>query len=295
MKKTIIVPAYAKINPVLWVKNKRPDGYHDLQMLMQSVSLADNIVLSASREEGIGVTCSDESIPSGPDNLVYKAALEVFELLKITPAVKIHIEKHIPAAAGLGGGSADAAAVIAGIPRLYEKTVSLADLMEVGAKVGSDVPFMIRGGLGLAFGRGEQVQFLEKLSKPLIVVLVMPIDCPVSTKWVYQNYQPSQNSSKASTFSLAVTAYIKRDLLALRQFAFNDLESVTLHRYPVIQRIKEMLEKNGKGVAMMSGSGSTVFGLFYTRKDALDAISYLEGMPVMVELTDTSVYQNKFV
>lgn len=287
MNKTIIVTAPAKINVGLWVKNKRPDGYHDLETIFQTISLSDSIALRTSKEPGIRVTCSNPDVPAGADNLAFKAARIFLEKLGIEPALDIHIDKNIPMAAGLAGGSTDAAAVLTGLPRLFEKTVDFADLMEMASKLGSDVPFVVRGGLAWAGGRGEKLVFHEQPKNPYVVVIVIPNDVAVSTKWCYENYAAGNNESKARAFAMILDAFKSGDFNTLRKVVFNDLESVTLQRHPVVQRIKELLSSTGDGVVLMSGSGPSVFGLFENKLKAAKALKALEGMPVKVFVEHT--------
>ena len=287
MKKTLIVQAPAKINVGLWVKNKRPDGYHDLETIFQTISLEDTITLHESFESGIRVFCNNPNVPSGQDNIVFKAARIFLERMGIEPALDIRIEKRIPMAAGLAGGSTDAASVLTGLPRLFERTVTPDILMEMASYIGSDVPFLIRGGLAVGAGRGEKLEYYEQPKTPLTVVVVIPTDVAVSTKWCYENYTPGNNDMKGRAFGMILEAYQKRDLGSLKKLVFNDLESVTLHRYPIVQKIKEQLSSSGEGVVLMSGSGPSVFGLFDNKRKACEALKALKGMPVEVFVEHT--------
>ena len=279
MKKTLIVQAPAKINIGLWVKSKRPDGFHDLETIFQTISLMDSITLHESFEEGIRVTCNNKSVPTGEDNIAFRAARIFLERLGIEPALDIHIEKRIPMAAGLAGGSTDAAAVLTGLARLYERTVTPAEFLEMASFLGSDVPFLIKGGLARGAGRGEKLDFYDMPKNQLIVVVVMPHDVSVSTKWCYENYRPGNNEIKSRSFEMILEAYQKADLATLNKVIFNDLESVSLQRYPIIQKIKELLSSTGDGVVLMSGSGPSVFGLFDDKRKALNAVNALKGVP----------------
>ncbi len=280
MKKTLIVHAPAKINVGLWVKEKRNDGFHELASIMQTISLADTITLKETREEGIHIFCDNPAVPTDSTNLVHKAATLFLDKFDIKPAVTINIEKKIPVAAGLAGGSTDAAAVLTGLARMYDKPITVPDIMKISSSIGSDVPFVVHGGLAIAEGRGEQLKFFEPPRPPYAVVIVVPQGVQVSTKWAYDNYQPGENSVKAAAFEGIFQAYKRRDIDTLRKLVFNDLESVTLHRHPEVQRIKELLSMTGEGVILMSGSGPSVFGLFSDRKAALNALKNLHGEPV---------------
>lgn len=288
MKKTLIVQAPAKINIGLWVKNRRPDGFHELESIMQTVSLSDYIVLKQSKEPGIRVTCSNLAVPEGSENIAFKAARIFHERLGIEPALDISIDKKIPMAAGLAGGSTDAAAVLTALPKLFERSVSNADLMDMAAALGSDIPFVLKGGLAHTAGRGEKLTFLAEPKVDYTIVIVVPNDVGVSTKWCYENYIPGNNEAKERSFAMIADAYINGDLTTLRKVIFNDLESVTLQRYPIVQRIKELLSSAGDGAVLMSGSGPSVFGIFANRVRACMALKALDGMPVDVFIEHTS-------
>ncbi|HNX77841.1 MAG TPA: 4-(cytidine 5'-diphospho)-2-C-methyl-D-erythritol kinase [Candidatus Rifleibacterium sp.] len=288
MKKTLILQAPAKINVGLWVKFKRPDGFHELTSIMQTISLADILTINESTEPGIRVTCDHPDVPLDSTNLAHRAATVFLDQMAIPPALTIHIEKKIPVAAGLAGGSTDAAAVLSGLARLYDKSLSVADLMKMGSLIGSDVPFVIHGGLAVAEGRGEQVTFHEPPRPPLTVVVAIPTGVQVSTRWAYENYHPGNNEAKERSFAIILDAYRARNLDTLRKTVFNDLESVTLHRYPEVLRIKERLASTEEGVILMSGSGPSVFGLFSDKRSAMKAVKTLDGLPVDVFIEHTA-------
>lgn len=292
MKKTLIVQAPAKINIGLWVKNKRQDGYHDLETYFQTISLMDNITLHESFKEGIRVTCNNPNVPTGADNIAFKAAQIFLEKMGIEPALDIHIEKRIPMAAGLAGGSSDAASVLTGLARLYEKTVSLSEFIEMASFLGSDVPFLIKGGLAKGAGRGEQLEYYDIPKNPIIALVVMPHDVRVSTKWCYDNYTPGNNEFKARSFAMILEAYQNGDLASLKRLVFNDLESVTLQRFPIIQKIKEILSNSSDGVVLMSGSGPAIFGLYDDKRKALYAANSLKGIPADIFIEH--VFKKKF-
>ena len=287
MKKTLILQAPAKINIGLWVKFKRQDGFHELGSIMQTISLHDIITLNETAEPGIAVSCSRPGVPLDSTNLAHRAATVFFDQTNIHPAISIHIEKKIPVAAGLAGGSTDAAAVLIGLNRLFDKRLTVADLMHMGATIGSDVPFVIHGGLAAAEGRGEKLAFHEPPRPPLTVVIAVPTGVAVSTKWAYENYLPGNNEAKERAFNQILEAYRDRNLDTLKKLVFNDLESVTLHRYPEVLRIKERLCASDEGVVMMSGSGPSVFGLFADKRSAVRAVKNLDGLPVDVFVEHT--------
>jgi 4-diphosphocytidyl-2-C-methyl-D-erythritol kinase len=282
MKKTLILQAPAKINIGLWVKHKRVDGFHELASIMQTISLADTVTLKEIGEPGIHIFCDHPDVPLDSTNLVHRAATIFLEKFSIEPRLAINIDKKIPVAAGLAGGSTDAAAVFAGLARMYDKPITIPDLMAMAAHIGSDVPFVLHGGLALAEGRGEILKFYEPPRPPLAVVIAVPVGVKVSTRWAYENYVPGNNQVKEEAFSRILEFFRHRDLDSLRRVIFNDLESVTLHRHPEVEKIKQLLASTGEGVVLMSGSGPSVFGLFHDRKSAIRAVKALHGEPVNV-------------
>jgi 4-diphosphocytidyl-2-C-methyl-D-erythritol kinase len=166
MKKTLLVQAFAKINIGLWVKYKRSDGFHELASVMQTVSLSDTVTLKEIAEPGIHIFCNHPDVPLDSKNLAHKAASLFFQTFAIEPRLAINIDKKIPVAAGLAGGSADAGAVLAGLARMYDRPVTIPDLMTMAATLGSDIPFVLHGGLALAEGRGEVLRFFDPPRPP---------------------------------------------------------------------------------------------------------------------------------
>lgn len=282
MKKTLMLQAPAKINVALWVKHKRQDGFHELGSIMQTISLADTITLKEIGEPGIRIFCDQPGVPLDSTNLVHRAATIFLDHFSIEPRLAINIDKKIPVAAGLAGGSTDAAAVLTGLARMYDKPVTVPDLMNMATSIGSDVPFVVHGGLAVAEGRGEKLSFFEPPRPPLAVVIAVPAGVSVSTRWAYENYVPGNNVAKEKSFAQVLDVYRRSDLDALKKLVFNDLESVTLHRHPEVLRIKELLSRTGEGVVMMSGSGPSVFGLFHDRRSAMKAVKELDGEAVNV-------------
>lgn len=256
----LTMSAPAKINYLLDVIGKRPDGYHDLRMIMQRVNLCDEITLKLTDTPGIKVTCNSKGAPDGPENIAWKAARALLDRAKSDYGVNIEIIKNIPVAAGLGGGSSDAASVLTGMNELLRLGLTEQELMETGSKLGADVPFFIFKRTALAEGIGEILTPVPEIPKCWIL-LVNP-GVRVSTAWVYQ--------------SLRLTS--KRELSKLPEFygsiedvvsiLFNDLESVTIPAFPVIADIKVRLLNLGAIGSMMSGSGPTVFGVFKGFDDA---------------------------
>ena len=288
MKKTLILQAHAKINVALWVKEKRPDGFHEIASVMQTITLADTITLQEIKEPGIFIDCDHPQVPLGPENLVHRAARLFLERFEIQPSLSIRIEKRIPVAAGLAGGSTDAATVFLGLAKLYDKGLPLTELMQMSQAIGSDVPFLVHGGCALAAGRGEILNFHDSPRPPLVVLVAVPKGLAVSTKWAYENYQPGDNARKSERFQEILRAFQHHDLEALRHQSFNDLESVTLQRHPEVAQIKQTLQQAGDGPVLMSGSGPSVFGLYRDRKAAAHAAQHLDQRKVDLFLEHTT-------
>lgn len=258
------IKAHAKINLTLSVLGRRPDGYHYVQMIMQSLELHDNIYIEESRG-GITVGCDHEEVPRGPANLVYRAAERLRDLTGCTKGASIFIDKNIPLAAGLAGGSADAAATLVGLNDIWGLHLSKAQLMKAGADIGADIPFCVVGGTALVEGIGERVTSLNSLSG-FGVVLVKP-SFGVSTAKVYSLFDQLSGNPLGSG-KKALNAAQGRDFDALPGLLFNDLERVTLHMHPVLLEIKEALLSAGSRGVLMSGSGPTVYGLCPDQEEA---------------------------
>ncbi len=254
---TLTTVARAKINLTLDVLGKRPDGYHEVEMVMQTIELHDVLEFTLSGRD-ITLTIEGANLNPGPDNLVRRAAELIRRRGKIRTGVKIRLAKAIPVAAGLGGGSSDAAAALLALNELWEIGLSLSELMFLGEQLGSDVPFCLLGGTALAKGRGEQLERLPACPH-LGLVLVKP-QFSVSTACVYQGYTPGPAVNRPNNRAMA-DAIKKKDIGGIAQNLANALESVTIKMYPEVARIKEELIRAGALGALMSGSGPTVFGL----------------------------------
>lgn len=267
---TFLAPA--KINICLHVLNRRSDGYHELAMLMQRVSLYDKISMSLTADEGIRVQCGGVTLPAGQQNIAARAAEALLERAGVNQGLEIVIEKNIPVAAGLGGGSSDAATVLMGLNDMLGLGFSPEQLMETGVKLGADVPFFIFKHAAWATGIGDRLEEVHGLP-PVWYVLVNP-GLEVSTAWVYKNLRltSARDNLRIPRFSGSVEEVI--DLL------HNDLETVTVERFPLIEQVKQELVQLGAKGALMSGSGSTVFGVFSdesTAQAAADKMSCHDG------------------
>lgn len=249
--------APGKINLALRVGKRRADGFHDVDMVMQSISLADTITLEEAPT--LTLTIDSSALPCDERNLAYQAALVFEKWTKIKPAVHIHIQKRIYLAAGLAGGSADAAGVLRILHRYYGKPLSRGQLEEAAAEIGSDVPFCIAGGTQRALGRGELMRPLPP-SPTLWMVLAKPAALGVSTAEVYRALDGVKDRKETDT-DACVAALEHHDTKALLSALNNDLEAVTLEKVPFLVALKEAMLRLGAEKAMMSGSGPTVFGL----------------------------------
>ena len=261
--KKLQLTAPAKVNYRLDVLGKRSDGYHDLRMIMQRVDLCDEIEISLSERTGVRVTCGRAGVPDGPGNIAWRAADALVKLSGREVGIDISITKKIPVAAGLGGGSSDAATVLMGVNELLDLGLAQERLMEIGVKLGADVPFFIFQKPALAEGIGDRLTALDQVPE-LWVVLVNPgIHC--STAWVYQNLQLTTKRD------VAIVSRSYGSLDEVCTVLSNDLEPVTFSRFPTVRDLKEELVAAGARGALMSGSGSTVFGLFAEERAAQQA------------------------
>ncbi|NLH46077.1 MAG: 4-(cytidine 5'-diphospho)-2-C-methyl-D-erythritol kinase [Acholeplasmataceae bacterium] len=275
--------AFAKINLGLDIVGKRPDGYHEVNMVMQSIALADEVELLPA--EKISVTTDNEDIPDGKDNLAWKAAMLLAETYGHKPNVQIHIRKHIFSAAGLAGGSADAAAVLRGLNRLWQLGLNADELEVLAAELGSDVPFCIRGGTAAATGRGEILEPLADMPETWVVLAKPKVS--VSTAWAYQNFRNEEVSVRPDIIAMkkAVKNSDKQEILASMG---NVLESVTCKAYPEIDAIKETMMANGAEISLMSGSGPTVFCFVDSEAGGRHIAAVLrENFTIDIELTKT--------
>lgn len=285
----ITIPAYAKINLCLDVLDRRPDGYHTVRMLMQSLELHDTLYLSRTEAPGITVIPyapeNDPSIPWDKRNLAYQAASLFFRTYSIKGGIEIAVDKQIPAAAGLAGGSSDAAATLKGLNALFDTNCSLAELQQLGAKLGADVPYCLMLGTALAEGIGEQLTPLPK-APHFYCTLIKP-SVGISTKYIYEHLDLSPDTLHPDT-SAALAAVTANNRQALCASLGNILETPALMLCPEITKLKEDLLALGADGALMTGSGPTVFGLFETKEASLHAAEYFcaHGYPTTSFFTE---------
>lgn len=265
--------ARAKINLGLDVVRKREDGYHEVRMIMQMINLYDKITLRKKAEPGITVTANLSYLPVNEDNLVYRAAKLLMDEFQVDGGLEIELQKYIPVAAGMAGGSTDAAAVMVGVNRIFQLGLNKKQLMERGVKIGADVPFCIMRGTALAEGIGEELTPLPAMPHCSLVIAKPKIH--VSTKFVYGNLKVRELTEHPDIDG-QVQALRENDLEQLVARMGNVLETVTIPAYPVIDEIKHTMMKYGAMGAMMSGSGPTVFGIFEKEDKAQEVCRLLK-------------------
>jgi 4-diphosphocytidyl-2-C-methyl-D-erythritol kinase len=257
MKRSVRLPAFAKINLCLHVLGRRPDGYHELRTIFQSISLHDTLELSLSDSPGITLETNDSALPLGRENLVYRALEAIGGEIGFRGGVHARLEKRIPVARGLGGGSSDAAAALIAMLRLTKKRVPLERLMEIGASLGADVPFFLFGGRALATNRGDEIYPLTDAPKRSILV-ISPRGIGVSTKDAYQwiSEELTNRPKPPNIWGFCALCWSRPGSVS------NDFEGPVFSRHPRLGEIRAGLLKRGAADAALAGSGSAVFGVF---------------------------------
>ncbi len=252
-----------KVNLLLNILGKRPDGFHELETVMQPVNFCDDLTFTRGGS-GVTLTCSDATLPVDSRNLVFRAAVNFLAAAKIADGVKIHLEKKIPLAAGLGGGSGNAATTLLALNELFGQPLALARLDELAAALGSDIPFFLYGKPALALGRGEKVETLDAF--PALAGKAFFLIHPgfgIATPWAYQNlarFPAALNGRKGRAHEL-ITRLQLNDWPAIADGFYNSLEAPALDKFPVLSLYQEFLRENGALAALMSGSGSTTFAI----------------------------------
>lgn len=264
--------AHAKINLTLDVLSRRPDGYHQVEMIMQSIDLHDVVEMAPAIGE-VHLTVSGVTVSAGEDNLILKAARRLQSFAPAAVGAHIHLHKEIPVAAGLAGGSTDAAVTLLGLNQLWNLGLSKPQLMEIASQLGADVPFCLLGGTALAQGIGEKLTALPQ-APAYGVVLVKP-SFGVSTAAVYQGLQLDKLGTKPATQAV-IEALGANDFNGVAEGLNNVLESVTLKMHPELQRIKEQLQDAGCPGVLMSGSGPTIFGITTNPQQATHIVQELQ-------------------
>lgn len=273
-KMMVTQKAYAKVNIGLDVLRRRPDGYHELKMIMQTVDIFDDLTFEREKEPGIRLRIDGADLPADESNLVHKAAALMIEEGQISEGVAITVTKRIPIAAGMAGGSADAAAAMRGLNVLFEMGYSAGALRELGVRLGADIPYCISGGTMLSEGIGEVLTPLP--APPECYLVVAKPDIDVSTAFVYQNLRADSLPFHPDIDGMA-KALAAGDLRGITDRMGNVLETVTVPAYPVVDRIKRRMRELGAENALMSGSGPTVFGIYKEQKTAEKAAEMIRA------------------
>lgn len=287
MKDKTTQRAYAKINIGLDVLRRRADGYHEVKMIMQTVDIYDELVLERRKQPGIELHMDNSELPSGGDNLICRAADLLFREKKITGGVNISLTKRIPIAAGMAGGSADAAAALRGVNELFDMGYSLTELQALGVGLGADIPYCLAGGTMLSEGIGEILTPLP--APPAAHLVIAKPDINVSTAFVYGNLHADSLAWHPDIDGM-IAALQKGDLDGITGRLGNVLETVTVKAHPVIEQIKELLRKQGAENALMSGSGPTVFGIFKEKETAARAAEAVERGQLAKQIFVTTFY-----
>ena len=286
----ISLKALAKINLGLDVVRRREDGYHEVRMIMQTIQLYDRLDIKRTQEPGIQIQTNLSFLPVNENNLIYKAAKLLMDEFSITDGVSVKLDKCIPVAAGMAGGSTDAAAMLIGVNRLFSLGLTKRQLMERGVQIGADVPYCIMRGTALAEGIGEALSPLPPMVK--CPVLIAKPSISVSTKFVYQNLKLDDTTIHPDIDRL-IDDIKAKNLHDIAAHMGNVLETVTIPNYPVIDEIKKHMLSNGAVGAMMSGSGPTVFGLFDDEDTAKKAYKAMRSLHLARQVYLTSVYNNR--
>lgn len=286
----ISLKALAKINLGLDVVRRREDGYHEVRMIMQTIQLYDRLDIKRTQEPGVQIQTNLSFLPVNENNLIYKAAKLLMDEFSITDGVSVKLDKRIPVAAGMAGGSTDAAAMLIGVNRLFSLGLTKRQLMERGVQIGADVPYCIMRGTALAEGIGEALSPLPPMVK--CPVLIAKPSISVSTKFVYQNLKLDDTTIHPDIDRL-IDDIKAKNLHDIAAHMGNVLETVTIPNYPVIDEIKKHMLSNGAVGAMMSGSGPTVFGLFDDEDTAKKAYKAMRSSHLARQVYLTSVYNNR--
>lgn len=268
MTEPLKLKAYAKVNLGLDVLRRRDDGYHEVRMIMQTVKLYDQITMNKNTTGKIHLTTNLPYLPTNEKNLVYRAIDLIRKNYHISEGIDADIEKHIPVAAGMAGGSTDAAAALVGMNQIFSLGISQEKLIEYGAGLGADIPFCIMRGTALSEGIGEVLTPLPPMPNCWFVI-IKPV-FSMSTKFVYEHLILNESTVHPDIDGM-ILALEQKDLLGVTSRMGNVLEQVTTEHYPAIQKIKNTLIEMGALGALMSGSGSTVFGIFTEKQTAYRA------------------------
>ena len=286
----ISLKALAKINLGLDVVRRREDGYHEVRMIMQTIHLFDRVNIEKTSEPGIRIKTNLSYLPVNENNLIYKAGRLLMDEFDITEGVSVDLDKRIPVAAGMAGGSTDAAAMLYGMNKMFGLGLSMQELKDRGVKIGADVPYCLMRGTALAEGIGEKLKSLPPMIK--CPVLIAKPQISVSTKFVYENLKLDGKANHPDIDRLIKDIKAK-DLQGVCDHMGNILETVTIPNYPIIAEIKKNMIENGAAGAMMSGSGPTVFGLFDDAEKAKQAYKAMKKSGLSRQTYLTDIYNNR--
>jgi len=281
----IVINSYSKINLILNILNRREDGYHEIETIMQSVNLADKITIT-EKEDRIEIECNNPQVPVNNKSLAYRSAEKILKKYKIERGVKIKIDKNIPIAGGMAGGSANSAAILTGINKIFNLNLSNEDLREMGEELGMDVPFCLRNGTALALHRGEKILHLPPITPPLWIIVINP-GFEISTQWAYNNINLRKTKNGRNNMEAMLIA-LKRGIPGeIAKNLFNSFEELIIKKYPEVGRIKDRLLNVGALGALMSGSGPTVFGIMQNKEEALKVYERLKQEYKLIWLVHT--------
>lgn len=282
--KQLRLNAYAKINLTLDVLGDRPDGYHDIETILHTVELHDTIIL---REDGEGITlrCASPDVPAETQNIVHRAAHLLKETFQIPRGIEIELTKRIPVAAGLGGGSSDAAVTLLGLAQMWKLRVDNRQLLELGSKIGSDVPFFLVGGAALAMGRGERVRMLRPLPTTWVVIARPTIQ--ITSEWAYKAIDHGAARKRPNT-SDVVRALGSEDARTVGQLLCNVFEDVVIAHHPVVGTLRDQMMSHQPLGVSLSGTGPAIFAMVANEaaaREVADAVGRMAGVEIFLTRT----------
>lgn len=270
----IKIDSYSKINLTLNILARREDGYHEIETIMQSINLADKVIIAEERE-GIKIKCNHPQVPVDNQSLAYRSAEKILKKFGIEKGVKIEINKKIPLASGMAGGSANSATILVGINKLFNLTLSNKDLRKIGEELGMDVPFCIQNGTALAYQRGEKITPLPPINPPLWIVVINP-GFKISTQWAYNNLDLEKIKRRKNNTEAMLAALREGKPCEIAKNLFNSFEGLIIKKYPETARVKDRLINEGALGALISGSGPAVFGIAQNEEEALQIYEKLK-------------------
>lgn len=270
----IKIDSYSKINLTLNILARREDRYHEIETIMQSINLTDKVIITEEKE-GIKIKCNHPQVPVNNQSLAYRSAEKILKKFGIERGVKIEIDKKIPLASGMAGGSANSATILVGINKLFNLNLSNKNLREMGEELGMDVPFCIQNGTALAYRRGEKITPLSPINPPLWVVVINP-GFKISTQWAYNNIDLEKIKRRKDNTEAMLAALREGKPWEIAKNLFNSFEGLIIKKYPETGRVKDRLINEGALGALISGSGPAVFGIAQNEEEALKIYEKLE-------------------